>query len=71
MPIDDLPEPVPGAVLKSMRERVGVLQKDLAAELGITRGHLYRWEHEPQVDAIRSIRYQQALRRLVEKVAAA
>lgn len=50
-----------------MRQRVGVTQKDLADELGIHRTRLYIWETATSLDALRSVRYQQALRRLVER----
>lgn len=70
MPTDDLPEPIPGPDLAELRKRLGVKQVDLAAALGIHRTRLNAWEHATLLDAIRSVRYQQALRRLVEKAVA-
>lgn len=70
MPNDDLPDAQPGRQLAAMRKRVGVKQQDLAAELGIHRTRLNAWESAEPLDALRAIRYQQALRRLAERAVA-
>lgn len=50
-----------------MRKRVGIKQQTLADELGIHRTRLYAWESAAPLDALKAVRYQQALRRLVNR----
>ena len=70
MPTTDLPEPIPGADLADLRKRLGVTQIALADAIGIHRTRLNAWERATPLDAIRSVRYQQALRRIVERAVA-
>lgn len=67
---DDFPQPVPGPDLKEARRRVGVRQKDLAARLDMHRVTLHDLEKEPEVDAIRAARYQDALAELAAEALA-
>lgn len=58
---DDFPRPVPGSALVELRQKVGVKQREVADELGIHRTQLHGWEREPEVDAVRAARYQNAV----------
>ena len=62
---DDFPQPVPGSDLRDLRRRVGVKQSDIADLVGVHRTQLHKWENEPEVDAVRAARYQNAVSELV------
>jgi transcriptional regulator with XRE-family HTH domain len=70
MPTDDLPDPVPGPELAALRKRLGVTQQALADALGVHRTRVNAWERAQPLDAIRAVRYQQTLRRLVSEAVA-
>lgn len=59
--MQDLPSPVTGADLVSLRKSLGVRQADIARKLGIGRVSLHRWEQAESVDAIRAARYRRAV----------
>lgn len=62
---ESFPKPVDGRALAKLRRSQGIEQKSLAEALGITRGRLYVWETNAELDPIRAARYERELRRLV------
>lgn len=62
--MDELPQSVPGPTLAAQRKAVGILQQDLAKEIGISRINLGAWERAAELDSIRAERYERALRAL-------
>ena len=67
---DDFPRPVPGSALRELRKKVGVTQQAIADELGIHRTAVNKWENDPVVDAVRALRYQNAVSEALAKATA-
>jgi DNA-binding transcriptional regulator YiaG len=68
--MEDLPQPVPGPELATLRKTLGVAQVDLAQRLGVHRVTLNGWERAATIDPIRAARYRKAVAELVKEAVA-
>jgi transcriptional regulator with XRE-family HTH domain len=64
---DSFPKPVPGSVLRKLRDEQGIKQGELARALGIKRNALYNWEKSESLDVKRTGRYLRALWELTDR----
>lgn len=58
---DTLPEPTSGPELADRRERLGIMQKDVASRLGVSRMTVHIWERSAKVNPAKAERYRLAI----------